>query len=97
MANDPEEETLYVPASPPSDDLTALQATGWVFLALLFALYLLLVVYLAFVMYGMSQIALLFIVLLGSFVCPIILPVLILILLGCGVIREHVRTRLEAP
>ena len=88
------DDPIYVSQAPPSTALGAMDVVGFVFFALIVGLYLLLVVYLAFVMYGMSQVALLFIVLLGSFVCPILLPVLMLILLSCGVIREHVRTRI---
>lgn len=72
--------------------MDALEVSGWVFLAVAIAMYFLLVVYLGFVMYGMSQIAIFVVVILGSFCAPILVPIIFLVLLGCGVINERVRT-----
>ena len=72
--------------------MDAVSVSAWVLLALVLAMYLVLVVYLGFVMYGMSQIALFVVVMIGSFGAPILVPLIFLILLGCNVIHERVRT-----
>jgi hypothetical protein len=86
--NDPTVHT-QPPASSAPDALTV---AGGVVVALLIAFYALLIVYLAFVLYDMSQIALFFLAIIGSCFAPIIVPVVLIILLSRGVITESVRT-----
>jgi hypothetical protein len=72
--------------------MDAYTAVSFVFAALLIFLYLAFILYLAFVMYSLSRFGLFVLVLLGSFTFPIVLPIVMVILLGCGVISEQVRT-----
>lgn len=76
----------------PSNELTTSSAIASVIMSLLFVGYLGLVVYLSFILYGMSQFALFFIVLIGSFAFPLVVPAVVLILLSCGAITENIRT-----
>ena len=79
---------------PPSAQasLDGYDVAGWVFVSIVLGMYLVLVVYLSFSMYNMSQVALFFIVLIGSFAAPILVPTLFLLLMTCGIITERVRT-----
>jgi len=72
--------------------MDAFEIVSYILLAILLFLYLGLLVYLAFVMYGMSRIALFFLVLIGGFLFPVIVPAIMLILLASGAINEEVRT-----
>jgi hypothetical protein len=65
---------------------------AWVLGAIIMLLYAMLVVYLAFAMFTLNRLALFFVVLIGSFICPFILPAIILILLSTGTIVERVDT-----
>jgi hypothetical protein len=85
------EQTAH-PQPPTNSAPDALVVAGAVAVALLIGFYLLLIVYLAFVLYGMSQMALFVIAIIGSCFFPILVPVVLLILLSNGVITEQVRT-----
>ncbi len=66
---------------------------AWIVIAILVLLYLILVVYLAFAMFTLNQIALFIIVLIGSFLVPVIIPAVFLILLATDSIPENIDTR----
>ena len=76
----------------PSNELNTSTAVASIIMSVLIVAYLGLVVYLSFILYGMSQFALFFIVLIGSFAFPLVVPAVMLILLSCGAITENVRT-----
>lgn len=76
---------------PKAPNLSPTVGVAWGFAGIFVVLYLALVIYLAFVVYGMSHFALFVVVLLGSFAFPVIVPGVVVVLLGCGVITGNTR------
>ena len=70
----------------------ALTIVAWILGSIILLTYAMLIVYLAFAMFTLNRIALFFVVILGSFLCPFVLPAIILILLSTGTILERVDT-----
>jgi hypothetical protein len=83
------QQELECHADDPPDALTVF---AWILGAIILLLYAMLVVYLTFAMFTLNRLALFFVVLLGSFLCPFILPAIVLILLSTGTIVERVET-----
>jgi hypothetical protein len=75
-----------------TDDITTGFVLSWILLGVLGIMYLSLITYLTFVMFGMSRYALALVVLIGSFFAPILVPALFVILLACGAIHETIET-----
>lgn len=66
----------------------------WVLVAILFAFYLGLVVWLGLAMYSRSRIGLCFVVIIGSFLCPVVVPAVVLMMLSLNVLQPIVQTKL---
>jgi hypothetical protein len=69
---------------------------SWIVGGILCVAYLALVVYLTAVMARMRRWGLCLLVLIGSFILPGFMPILILILLSCGAIHEEVRIHIAS-